>query len=96
MLGYRRRGAMALFHTTVKPHLGCEDVATRGCASGMSHGHWGDGAYLVLSRAPPGVSAHVQSLGDQQRQLQQRFDHPEKRRILQQLTSSSAKVTLCQ
>jgi hypothetical protein len=36
--------------------------------------------------SPPGVSAGVKSLGDQQRQLQQLLANQEKRRVLQQLT----------
>jgi hypothetical protein len=36
--------------------------------------------------SPPEVSVGAQSLGDKQRQLQQRLENQEKRRILQQLT----------
>ncbi|HSX81002.1 MAG TPA: hypothetical protein VLQ80_20835 [Candidatus Saccharimonadia bacterium] len=74
-----------LLHKTVK-QLGFEDVATSGFASVMSHGHWGYGASIVLSMAPPGVSAGAKSLGDKQRQLQQFLGNQEKRRILQPLT----------
>ena len=41
---------------------------------------------MLLSMAPPGVTAGVTSLGDAQRQLQQLLANQEKRRILQQLT----------
>ncbi len=86
ILGYRLRWAIELFHKTVKQHLGFEDVATSGFASVMSHVHWVYCAYILLSMAPPGVSASAQSLGDKQRQLQQLLENQEKRRILQQLT----------
>jgi hypothetical protein len=86
ILGYRLRWAIELFHKTVKQHLGFEDVATSGFASVMSHVHWVYCAYILLSMAPPGVSAGAQSLGDKQRQLQQLLANQEKRRVLQQLT----------
>ena len=86
MLGYRLRWAMELLHKTVKQPLGFEDVATSGFASVMSHVHWVYCAYILLSMAPPGVSAGAKRLGDKQRQLQQLFENQEKRRILQQLT----------
>ena len=86
ILGYRLRWAIELFHKTVKQHLGFEDVATHGFDSVMSHVHWVYCAYILLSMAPPGVSASAQSLGDKQRQLQQLLANQEKRRILQQLT----------
>jgi hypothetical protein len=86
ILGYRLRWAIELFHKTVKQHLGFEDVATSGFDSVMSHVYWVYCAYILLSMSPPGVSADVKSLGDTQRQLQQRFDNQEKRRVLQQLT----------
>ncbi len=41
VVGYRLRWAGELFHTAVKPHLGFEDGATRGCASVLSHVPWG-------------------------------------------------------
>jgi hypothetical protein len=66
--------------------LGFEDVATSGCASVISHVHWVYCAYILLSMAPPGVSAGAERLGDKQRQLQQLLENQEKRRILQQLT----------
>ena len=53
MIGYRLRWAMELFHTTVKQHLGFEDVATSGLASVMSHVYWVYGADMVLAMAPP-------------------------------------------
>jgi Transposase DDE domain len=86
ILGYRLRWAIELFHKTVKQHLGFEDVATSGFDSVMSHVHWVYCAYILLSMSPPGVSAGAQSLGDKQRQLQQRLENQEKRRVLQQLT----------
>ncbi len=86
ILGYRLRGAMELFHKTVKQHLGFEDVATSGFDSVMSHAHWVYCAYILLSMSPPGVSAGVTSLGDKQRQLQQLLANQEKRRVLQKLT----------
>jgi hypothetical protein len=52
----------------------------------MSHVHWVYCAYILLSMSPSGVSAGAKSLGDKQRQLQQRLENQEKRRILQQLT----------
>ena len=89
ILGYRLRWAIELFHKTVKQHLGFEDVATSGFDSVMSHVHWVYCAYILFSMAPPGVSAGAKSLGDKQRQLQQRLANQEKRRILQQLTQFS-------
>jgi hypothetical protein len=86
ILGYRLRWAIELFHKTVKQHLGFEDVATSGFASVMSHVHWVYCAYILLSLAPPGVSADAKSLGDKQRQLQQCVVNQKKRRVLQQLT----------
>jgi hypothetical protein len=86
MLGYRRRWAMELLQKTVKQQLGFEAVATRGFDAVRSHVHWVYGAYILLSMAPPGVSAGAKSLGDQQRQLPQLLGNQEKRRILQQLT----------
>jgi hypothetical protein len=86
MLGYRRRWAIELFHKTVKQHLGFEDGATSGFDAVMSHVHWGYCASILLSMSPPGVSAGVKSLGDQQRQLQHHLENQKKRRILQQLT----------
>ncbi len=86
ILGYRLRWAIELFHKTVKQHLGFEDVATSGFASVMSHVHWVYCAYILLSLAPPGVSADAKSLGDKQRQLQQCLENQKKRRVLQQLT----------
>jgi AraC-like DNA-binding protein len=86
ILGYRLRWAIELFHKTVKQHLGFEDVATSGFDSVMSHVHWVYCAYILLSMSPPGVSAGVKSLGDQQRQLQHHLETQKKRRILQQLT----------
>jgi hypothetical protein len=86
MLGYRRRWAIELFHKTVKQHLGFEEVATSGFDAVMSHVHWGYCAHILLSMAPPGVSAGAKSLGDKQRQLQQFLENQEKRRVLQQLT----------
>jgi Transposase DDE domain len=86
ILGYRLRWAIELFHKTVKQQLGFEDVATSGFDSVMSHVHWVYCAYILLSMAPPGVSAGAKSLGDKQRQLQQLLGNQEKRRILQQLT----------
>jgi len=52
----------------------------------MSHVHWVYCAYILLSMAPPGVSAGAKGLGDKQRQLQQVLDNNEKRRVLQKLT----------
>ena len=86
ILGYRLRWTIELFHKTVKQHLGFEDVATSGFDSVMSHVHWVYCAYILLGMSPPGVSAGVKSLGDQQRQLQQLLANQEKRRVLQQLT----------
>jgi Transposase DDE domain len=86
ILGYRLRWAIELFHKTVKQHLGFEDVATRRFDSVMAHVHWVYCAYILLSMAPPGVSAGVTSLGDAQRQLQQRLANQERRRLLQKLT----------
>jgi Transposase DDE domain len=86
ILGYRLRGAIALFHKTVKPHLGFEEVATSGGDAVMSHVHWVYCAYILLAMSPPGVSAGVTSLGDAQRQLQQRLANQERRRLLQKLT----------
>ena len=77
---------MERFQTTGKQHLGCEDVATRGCASVMSHVHWVYCAYILRSMSPPGVSADVKSLGDTQRQLRQLFANQEQRRVLQKLS----------
>jgi hypothetical protein len=77
---------MELFHTTVKQHLGFEDVATSACDSVMSHVHWVYSAYILLHMSPPGLSPGVQSLGDKQRKLQQGLADKEKRHILQQLT----------
>jgi predicted nucleic acid-binding protein len=71
---------------TVKQHLGFEDVATSGFDAVMSHVHWVYCAHILLSMAPPGVSAGAKSLGDKQRQLQQFLENHEKRRVLQQLT----------
>jgi hypothetical protein len=86
MRGYWLRWALALFHKTVKPPLGCEDVATRGFDAVLSHVHWVDCADMLLSMSPPGVSAGVKSLGDQQRQRQQCLANQAKRRILQPLS----------
>jgi len=86
ILGYRLRWAIEVFHKTVKQYLGFEDVATSGFASVMSHVHWVYCAYILLSMAPPGVSASAKSLHDKQRQLQQLLANQEKRRVLQQLT----------
>jgi len=86
IIGYRLRWAIELLHKTVKQHLGCEDVATSGFDSVMSQVHWGYCADILLDMSPPGVSAGVKSLGDKQRQLQQRFENQEKRRVLQKLT----------
>lgn len=86
ILGYRLRWAIELFHKTVKQLLGFEDVATSGFDSVMSHVHWVYCAYILLSMAPPGVSAGAKGLGDKQRQLQQVLDNNEKRRVLQKLT----------
>jgi hypothetical protein len=84
--GYRLRWARELFPKTVKQPLGFEDVATSGFDSVMSHVHWGYCAYMLLSMSPPGVSAGVKRLGDQQRQLQPHLENHKKRRILQPLT----------
>jgi hypothetical protein len=86
IIGYRLRWAIALFHKTVKQHLGFEEVATSGFDAVMSHVHWVYCAYILLSMSPPGVSADVTSLGDAQRQLQQFLANQERRRILQKLT----------
>jgi len=86
MLGYRLRWAIELLHKTVKQPLGFEDVATRGFDAVMSPVHWVYGAYILLSMAPPGVSAGAMGLGDKQRQRQQVLDNNEKRRVLQKLT----------
>jgi hypothetical protein len=86
IIGYRLRWAIELFHKTVKQQLGFEDVATSGFDSVMSHVHWVYCAYILLSMAPPGVSAGAKGLGDKQRQLQQVLDNNEKRRVLQKLT----------
>jgi hypothetical protein len=86
ILGYRLRWAIEVFHKTVKQYLGFEDVATSGFASVMSHVHWVYCSYILLSMAPPGVSADAKSLHDKQRQLQQLLANQEKRRVLQQLT----------
>src|SRR5437016_9757630 len=71
ILGYRLRWAMERFPKTVKQDLGFEDGATSGFDSVMSHVHWVYCAYLLLSMAPPGVSAGAKSLRDTQRRLQQ-------------------------
>jgi hypothetical protein len=86
ILGYRLRWSIELFHKTVKQYLGFEEVATSGFASVMSQVHWVYCAYILLSMAPPGVSADVTSRGDAQRQLRQLLANQEKRRILQKLT----------
>jgi DDE family transposase len=86
ILGYRLRWAIELFHKTVKQHLGFEDVATHGFDAVISHVHWVYCAYILLSMSPPGVSAGVTSLGNAQRQLQQRLANQERRRLLQKLT----------
>jgi hypothetical protein len=86
LLGDRLRWAMELLQKTVKPSLGFEEVATRGCAAVMAPGHWVDGADIVLSMSPPGVTAGVTSLGDAQRQRQPLLANQEKRRLLQKLT----------
>ena len=84
--GERRRWAMELLQKTGKPSLGCEAGATRGGDAGMAPGHWVDGASLVLSMAPPGVTAGVTSRGDAQRPRQQLLANQEKRRLLQKWT----------
>ena len=86
MLGYRLRWAIALWQKTVKQSLGCAEVAPSGFDAVMSHVHGVSCAYIVLSMAPPGVTAGVTRLGDAQRQLQQLLANQEKRRMLQQLT----------
>ena len=86
ILGERLRWTMELFPKTVKQPLGFEDVATRGFAAVMSPVHWVYCAYILLSMAPPGVSAGGTSLGAAQRQLQQLLANQEKRRLLQTLT----------
>ena len=86
ILGYRRRWAGELFHKAVTQHLGCEEVATRGFDSVMSHVHWGYCAYIWLHMAPPGVPPEVKSLGQRQRKRQACLEHKENRRILQKLT----------
>jgi len=86
LLGDRLRWARELLQKTVKPSLGFEAGATRGCAAVMAPGHWVDGASLGLSMAPPGVTAGVTSLGDAQRQRQQLLANQEKRRLLQKWT----------
>jgi hypothetical protein len=86
VLGYRLRWTIELFHKTVKQHLGFEDVATSGFDSVMAHVHWVYCAYILLAMSPPGVSADAKSLGDKQRQRQQRLANQAKRRILQRLS----------
>jgi hypothetical protein len=83
---YRLRWAVELFHKQTKQHLGFEDVATSGFDSVISHVHWVYCAYILLHLSPPGVTAEVKSLGDQQRQLQHALDHKDKRRVFQKLT----------
>ena len=77
---------MEVFHKCVKQNIGFEEVATHGFDAVVSHVHWVYCAYILLCMSPPGVSAGVKSLGDQQRQLRQFLAHQEKRRVLQQLT----------
>ena len=84
--GYRMRWAVELFHTSVKQHLGFEDVATHGFDAVMSHVHWVYCAYILLHMSPPGLSPGVHSIGDKQRALQQSLADKEKRQILQKLT----------
>ena len=84
--GYRMRWAVELFHKTVKPHLGFEEVATHGFDAVMSQVHWVYCAYILLHMAPPGLSPGAQSIGDKQRALQQGLADKEKRQILQKLT----------
>jgi Transposase DDE domain len=84
--GYRLRWAVELFHKSVKPHLGFEDVATHGFDAVISHVHWVYCAYILLHMSLPGLSPGVQSIGDKQRALQQRLADKEKRHILQKLT----------
>jgi Transposase DDE domain len=84
--GYRMRWAVELFHKTVKQHLGFGDVATHGFEAMMSHVHWVYCAYILLHMSPPGLSPGIQSIGEQQRALQQGLAAREKRQILQKLT----------
>jgi Transposase DDE domain len=84
--GYRMRWAVELFHKCVKQHLGFEDVATHGFDAVLSHVHWVYCAYILLHMSPPGLSPGSQSIGDQQRTLQQGLADKEKRQILQKLT----------
>ncbi len=86
ILGYRLRWALALCHTTVQPHLGCEEVATSGFDAVMSPVHGVYCAYILLHMSPPGVPPEVKSIGDQQRKLHPCLEHKEKRCILQQLS----------
>jgi DDE family transposase len=84
--GYRRRGAVELFHQCVKQHLGFEDVAPHGFDAVISHVHWVYCAESLLHLSPPGLSPGSQSLGDKPRALQQGLADQEKRQLLQKLT----------
>jgi len=83
--GYRMRWAVEVFHKPVTQPVGFEDVATHGFEAVMSHVHWGYGAYILLHMSPPGLAPGAQSIGEQQRALQQGLAAREKRQILQQL-----------
>ena len=86
ILGYRLRWAVERVHKAVKPHLGFEEVATRGFDSVMSQVHWVYCADILLHMAPPGVPPEVKSLGERPRTRQACLEHKDKRRILQKLT----------
>lgn len=86
VMGDRRRWAVELLHTSVKQHLGFEEVATHGFDAVISHVHWGYRAYILRHLSPPGLASGVQSMGDKQRALQQGLADKEKRHILQTLT----------
>jgi hypothetical protein len=86
VLGYRRRWAGERCHTNVKPHLGFEEVATRGCDAVKAHVHGVDCASIVRHMSPPGLAGAAQSLGDTPRQLQTVLKNTAKRRVLQKLT----------
>ena len=85
VLGDRLRWTVELFQKDITQHLGCEEVATRGCDSVMSPVHWGYCADIVLPLSPPGVPPEVKSIGDTQRKVQPCLEHKEQRRLLQQL-----------
>ncbi len=86
LLAYRIRWEIEIFHKMVKMFQGFEDIATKSFKSVISHVDWVYCAYILLNSKPPGMPAHIKSIKEKQKFVEQAIKKKEYSKYLQILS----------